>query len=119
MREAASREQGTGIGEQGPRIGGGRIAVCAVEGCRAWAQRGEYCRRCAEEIEALESGRRDREARELRRLLREEELRERFRRACRFVAKWLWAPELIFVGAVMLYLGWQFGAMFVMWMVGQ
>jgi hypothetical protein len=39
----------------------------------------------------------------------------RFRRICRKAGKWLWVPNLLFVGGALLYLGWVFGAAFIEW----
>jgi hypothetical protein len=39
----------------------------------------------------------------------------RFRRAGRFLGKWLWVPNLVFVGGALLYCGCQFGAAVLEW----
>lgn len=39
----------------------------------------------------------------------------RFRRMCRRAGKWLWVPNLVFVGGALLYLGWIFGQAFIEW----
>jgi hypothetical protein len=41
---------------------------------------------------------------------------EQFRRAGRFVGKWLWVPELVFVGGVLLYLGAVYGYALLDWL---
>jgi len=39
-----------------------------------------------------------------------------FRRVGRFVAKWLWVPNLVFVGGALLYLGAAFGYALLQWL---
>jgi hypothetical protein len=82
--------------------------ACNVVGCDARITAGFYCRRCAEEIDAL-------------RRMSAERVEEttlqvvRFERAARWVRKWLWVPELIFVIGVLMLLGLATGDAFVEW----
>jgi hypothetical protein len=92
------------------------VRVCEVEGCNSVAASGRYCDACAGEIEALEAWRCKHEARALDRLLRRQEWMQRFLRAARWSTKLIWIPELAFVAACLVYLGWEFGAMFLQWM---
>ena len=117
--------QGAGI-SMPPAIG-----VCCVQGCGGAATEdsevGIFCMRCWDEITALRAmaaaERAKHEARELRRLCRREERRlarestvKQFRRVGRFVGKWLWVPELVFVGGVLLYLGAVYGYALLDWL---
>lgn len=119
------REQEAGIRT------GVAIGVCCVQGCGGVAtvdsEVGIFCTRCWDEITALRAmaaaEREKHEAQELRRLCRREERRlaresavEQFRRAARFVGKWLWVPELVFVGGVLLYLGAVYGYALLDWL---
>lgn len=76
--------------------------VCRVEGCGALLTEGVYCRRCADEIHALRAIYR------LRRMRRNDPAARRFRLLCRRVAKWLWVPEWIFIGAGCAYFVFEF-----------
>jgi hypothetical protein len=98
---------------------------CATEGCNRMAWNDDFCPRCEDEIRALEAMAegdamrlaRAMNAAELRKYLARKQRAESFRRAGRFVAKWLWVPNLIAIAGVLLYLGWVWGAAFVSWMV--
>jgi hypothetical protein len=58
----------------------------------------------------------EREARELHALLRKQEILEGFRRAGRFVSKWLWVPNLIFILGALAYLGAVYGYVLLDWL---
>jgi hypothetical protein len=80
---------------------------------------GDYCDRCAEEIEALEvDGAREqakREARELARLFRRQEPLNVGSRRRAWARRWVWAPFVVFGIGCALYLGFVLGAMFLNW----
>jgi len=66
-----------------------------------------YCLRCEEEIDGLAEMAAEKEKKEEphHRELRQAEAVHNFRRAARWVRRWLWLPELVFVLGVILYLG--------------
>lgn len=109
--------------------GGSGLTKCKTPGCRSgavprWTAEedfGGYCMDCYEQALELEEStesaclREMREAAELAALLRSQELRERFRGAGRWVRKWLWLPNLIFVAGMLFYVAVVFSAAVVQW----
>lgn len=108
MREAGTREQGVWIR-------GLRITPCAVKGCVGFALNAEHCAHCARQIDELEAWRCGQEARALHGYLLWQERTERLRRFARWLWRVMWIPELLFVAAVLLYLGWEMGYAFLAW----
>jgi len=116
VRKAGSREQGTGAAAS---------ARCQARGCGALAEKGgRFCRRCAEEIDALDEmffkKERDREVRELRAAFRSADRRERLER-WRLRLKvspreWMARTNWAFLVCACLWIGWELGAAFVAWM---
>lgn len=92
---------------------GMRTRRCAVMGCEALVESaGDVCGRCSEEIAGLDQWHREHEAREISKELRRQDHAERLRVAGRLVWRAIWLPELLFVGACCVYVGWKLGEMF-------
>jgi len=97
---------------------------CATDGCNRLAWNDDFCPKCEEEIRALElmaeadamRTARAMNADQLHRILREQERRERFRRAGQMFMKWLWVPELVLVAGTLFYLGLKCGPAILDWL---
>jgi hypothetical protein len=76
------------------------IRTCATEGCDASALAGRHCSNCEAQIATLNEWHRRHDGRG-----------GTLRRA----QKWLWAPEVVFVAGVVMYLGYQVAAAFLDW----
>ncbi|HEV2133764.1 MAG TPA: hypothetical protein VGR47_05830 [Terracidiphilus sp.] len=84
---------------------------CAVIGCRDLAVRGPYCIACDQEIHAYESWK---AAREWRRA----ERRGSGSQLARAAVAALEPLVLVFFLGCLAYVGWKFGAMFIVWALG-
>lgn len=93
--------------------------MCSVEGCFGMAIDDEFCPRCRQELNALEAWERMRQGQQLCRELRREARAERLRRACRWIGKVIWVPELTFVVGMIVYVGSEFGFRLLKWAVCQ
>ena len=125
------KRQGSGIRVQGSgretlRPVGTWRTVQRCEICWRLAYDDELCPLCRRAVEALEQmyalGARGyvetREARELHRWLRRQEWMDRMRRAAAWIWRWLGLPLAAIGAGAVLYIGWQFGDMFLGWFAG-